>query len=289
MKFIRSLSAGVCGAGFLTVAIAQQNPVKFELPQVGTGAQTPAAQAAAPAQNAAPQATAPAPAAPAVKFTEAQLMEVYGYMLGARMNLADLEFSPAQIEAMARGMTMAATGQQPTYDAQQIGPQLQELLQQKQQTFMTKLRNANLADTAAFFTKLKDNKNVKELSGSGLRYEVLTEGKGAVAKAGQVAKIHYTGAFVNGQVFDSSQRAPQGQTAEPVEVLVQEGAMIPGMAEALLKMPVGSKWRLYIPPHLAYGDDGVAQAGIPPAATLIFEVELFEVKDAPKQPEEAKK
>ena len=53
------------------------------------------------------------------------------------------------------------------------------------------------------------------------------------------------------------------------------------MTEALLAMPTGSKWRLYIPPHLAYGDDGAQ--GIPPAATLLFEVEVFDVKDAPKQ------
>lgn len=285
MKFIRSLSAGVCGLGLLAAAIAQNNPVKFELPQVGSGTTTPAATTpATPAQNTPAPA---APAAPAVKFTEAQMMEVYGYMLGMRMNLAELEFTPAQIEAMAKGMTMAATGKQPTYDAEQIGPQLQEVLQKKQSALLLKIRNANLAATAEFFTKLKDNKAVKELSGSGLRYEVVTEGKGAVAKPGQLAKIHYTGAFINGQVFDTSMRAPEGQTPEPVDVLVQDGALIPGMAEALLKMPVGSKWRLYIPPHLAYGDDGAP--GIPPAATLLFEVEVFDVKDAPKQPEAAKK
>jgi FKBP-type peptidyl-prolyl cis-trans isomerase FklB len=285
MKFIRSLTAGVCGAGLLAAAIAQQNPVKFELPQVG--AQTPATQSAPAAQPGATATQPAAPATPAVKFTEAQMMEVYGYMLGVRMNLADLEFTPAQIEAMAKGMILAATGKQPTYDGQQIGPQLQELLQKKQQAFLTKIRNANLADTAAFFTKLKDNKNVKELGGTGLRYEILTEGKGAVAKPGQVARIHLIGAFINGQVFESTRAAPQGQTAEPVEVLVQDGANIPGIVEALKVMPTGSKWRLYVPPHLAFGDDG--NGAIPPAATLIFEIELFEVKDAPPQPEEAKK
>jgi FKBP-type peptidyl-prolyl cis-trans isomerase len=280
MKVIRSLSAGACALGLLAAAIAQQNPVKFELPQVGSGAANTAAPAT-PAQN-----QPAAPAAPAVKFTEAQMMEVYGYMLGVRSNMAEMEFTPAQIEAMARGMTMAATGKQPPYDGAQIGPQLQELLQKKQQTFMTKLRNANLADAAAFFTKLKDNKNVKELA-SGLRYEVVTEGKGAVAKPGQVAKIHLVGAFINGQVFESTRAAPEGQTAEPVEVLVQDGANIPGIVEALKLMPVGSKWRLYVPPHLAFGDEG--NRGIPPAATLLFEIEIFDVKDAPKQPEEAKK
>ena len=283
MKFLRSLSAGLCSCGLAAAALAQQpNPVKFELPQVGSAAsQQPAAQPAA--EPAAPA----APAAPAVKFTEAQMMEVYGWMLGARMNLADLEFTPAQIEGIARGMTLAATGKQPAYDAQAIGPQLQELLQKKQEGLMLKIRNANMAATAEFFAKLKENKAVKELSGSGLRYEVVTEGKGAVAKSGQVAKIHYTGAFVNGQVFDTSLQAPEGQTPAPVDVIVQEGALIPGMTEALLAMPTGSKWRLYIPPHLAYGDDGAP--GIPPSATLIFEVEVFEVKDAPKAPADAKK
>lgn len=284
MKFIRSLSAGLCSCGLLAAAIAQQaNPVKFELPQVGSGAQQPADQAAAPA--AAPA----APAAPAVKYSETQMMEVYGWMLGARMNLAELEFSAENVAAIAKGMTLAATGKQPDYDAQQIGPQLQEMLQKKQAALMQKIRNANLADAAAFFTKLKENKAVKELEGSnGLRYEVITEAKGGqVAKPGQVAKIHYTGAFINGQIFDTSMQAPEGQTPQPVEVLVQEGALIPGMTTALLNMPVGSKWRLYIPPHLAYGDDGAP--GIPPAATMVFEIELFEVKDAPKAPADAKK
>ncbi|MDP1580257.1 MAG: FKBP-type peptidyl-prolyl cis-trans isomerase [Candidatus Didemnitutus sp.] len=272
MKLIPILSAGICSLGLLAVASAQQAPVKFELPQVGA--------TAAPAQTA-PAATAiAAPVAPAPKFSEAQLMEVYGWMLGTRMNLAELEFTPAQIEGMAKGLAIAASGRQLTYDAQQIGPQLEELLRKKQETFITKIRYQNLADTANFFTKLKDNKAVKE-TGSGLRYEVLKDAKGAVAKAGQIATFHYTGSFINGQVFDSSLQAQEGQPVEPVQALVEEGALIAGMTEALLKMPVGSKWKLYIPPHLAYGDEG-AQS-IPPGATIIFEVELFSVADAPKQ------
>ena len=118
---------------------------------------------------------------------------------------------------------------------------------------------------------------------SGLRYEVVKAGTGATPKAGQVAKIHYTGSFINGQVFDSSV-----QRGEPIDLLVQapskedpRGA-IAGMVEGLQKMNVGGKYKLYIPPHLAYGDDGAQ--GIAPASTLIFEVELLEAKDAPKEP-----
>lgn len=278
MKFIRSFSAGVCSLGLLAAAVAQ-SPVKFELPQTGAAPAAPAA-----AQPAAPAAAAPA--APAVKFTDAQLMEVYGFMLGTRLNLFEQEFTAENVAAIAKGLAAAASNKEPSYDAQQIGPQLQEFLAQKQQLLLSKIRNSNLALAAEFFTKLKENKNVKEFP-SGLRYEVVTEGKGAVAKTGQVAKIHLVGAFLNGQIFENTRAAPQGQTAEPVDILVQDGTNIPGIIEALGKMPAGSKWRLFVPPHLAFGDEGAQ--GIPPAATLLFELEVFSVADAPKAPAAAAK
>lgn len=278
MKFTSKISAGIAAFGLLVAASAQtQNPVKFELPQVGNGAQTPAA---AP-QVQTPAASTPA-AAPAVTYTEAQIMEAYGWLLAARNNMAELEFTPANIEAMAKGMTEAVTGKSLTYDGQQMGQQLQAVLGKKQQVFLGKVRNANLANTAEFFTKLKENKAVKELpSSNGLRYEVLKEGKGQIAKDGQLAKIHLVGAFTNGQVFESTLQQQQGGgIPEPVDVLVKSGTSAPeGLIAALRNMPVGAKWRLYVPPHLAYGDDGAP--GIPPAATLIFEVEVFGVSDAP--------
>jgi FKBP-type peptidyl-prolyl cis-trans isomerase len=278
MKFINKITAGLVGLGLLVAAMAQnsaqpapaQNPVKFELPNVGGNAAQPAA--AAPA-------VAPAPAAP--KYTEAQLMEVFGFVTGLRMSLAELEFTPEQVDAMARGLARAAHGEQPTPEMQGMAPELEALMSKKQQVFVGKLRTRNLADAATFFTKLKENKAVQELP-DGLRYEVLKVGTGASPKAGQVAKIHYTGTFINGQVFDSSV-----QRGEPIDVFVQAPTkedprgVIAGMVEGLQKASVGSKIKLYIPPHLAYGDDG-AQS-IPPAATLIFEVELLDVKDAPKE------
>ncbi len=273
MKFSKQISAGLVSFGLLVAASAQsqpaQNPVKFELPKVGADASQPAA------------ADATAPAAPAApKFTEMQLMEVYGYMMGARMGLSQLEFTPAQIDAMSKGLAEAASGKQPGYELQQIGPQLQEFLQKKEQTFMGKLRAQGMADTAAFLAKLKDNKAVQELP-SGLRYEPVKVGTGASPKPGQLARINYKLSFIDGRVVeDSSQRG------EPVDLVVQvptqadPRGVIPGMAEGLQQMKVGGKARLYIPPHLAYGDEG--NQGIPPASTLIFDVELVDVKDAPK-------
>jgi FKBP-type peptidyl-prolyl cis-trans isomerase len=208
-------------------------------------------------------------------------MELYGYIMGRRASLAELEFSPEEISAMTRGIAAAARGEQINVDMKAMGPALEAYIGKKGQVFVGKLRNHNLAETAAFFTKLKDNKNVQELP-DGLRYEVLKPGTGASPKVGQMAKIHYTGSFIDGTTFDSSV-----QRGEPVDVFVQSPSkedprgVIPGMVEGLQKAAVGGKYKLYIPPHLAYGDDGTQ--GIPPAATLVFEIELIDVKDAPKE------
>jgi len=105
---------------------------------------------------------------------------------------------------------------------------------------------------------------------SGLLYEVLVEGTGATPKASDTVSTHYHGTLVDGTVFDSS--VQRGQPASfPVN------GVISGWTEALQLMPVGSKWRLVIPPELAYGDRG-AGADIKPGATLIFEVELLDIK-----------
>ncbi len=290
MKFMSKVSAALVTLGLLTAASAQE-PVKFTVPGVSTPAAQPAAPAKTPAAPAATAATpAAAPAAPAVKFTEAQLMEAFGYIFVLQSRLAiqvqALEFTPAQKEALLRGITLAVGGKELPYDAQQIQAQLQEFMSKKQEVFMGKLRNQNLAEGAAFFTKLKENKNVVELP-SGLRYEILKPATGAPGKPGQLATIHYTGALLSGQVFDSSV-----ERKEPLDLLLQAangtnpGGAMPGMVEGLLKVGVGGKARLYIPPSLAYGDDGFQ--GIPPGATLVFEVEVLGVKDAPKEAPAAK-
>ena len=105
---------------------------------------------------------------------------------------------------------------------------------------------------------------------SGLLYEVLQEGSGDKPKATDTVSTHYHGTLVDGTVFDSS--VDRGQPASfPVN------GVITGWTEALQLMSVGSKWRLVIPPELAYGDRG-AGADIKPGATLVFEVELLEIQ-----------
>jgi FKBP-type peptidyl-prolyl cis-trans isomerase len=104
---------------------------------------------------------------------------------------------------------------------------------------------------------------------SGLQYEVLRAGTGARPTSEQTVEVHYHGSLIDGTVFDSS--VERGQTISfPVT------GVIPGWVEALQLMQVGAKWRLFIPSNLAYGDRG--QGPIPPASTLIFDVELIGIE-----------
>lgn len=124
---------------------------------------------------------------------------------------------------------------------------------------------ANLKEGMAF---LEANKNKPGVftTDSGLQYEIIAEGHGAKPKSTQTVTCHYHGTLLNGTIFDSSVK--RGAPASfPLN------RVISGWTEALQMMPVGSKWRLYLPPHLAYGNMQVGS--IPPNSTLIFEVELL--------------
>ena len=152
-------------------------------------------------------------------------------------------------------------------DAAKVSTEFQALMQKKQEEKQKKLSETNGAEGTKFLADNKAKEGVKTTA-SGLQYKVITEGKGVTPKATDIVKVHYTGKLVNGTVFDSS------TGKEPVEFPVN--GVIPGWVEALQLMPQGSKWELYIPSDLAYGPAG--NQGIPPASTLIFEVELLEVK-----------
>ena len=104
---------------------------------------------------------------------------------------------------------------------------------------------------------------------SGLQYQILQKGEGATPTAADKVKCHYHGTLINGTVFDSSV-----QRGEPAVFGVSQ--VIPGWVEALQLMPVGSKWRLFIPANLAYGEHGAGDA-IEPNSALVFDVELLDI------------
>ena len=104
---------------------------------------------------------------------------------------------------------------------------------------------------------------------SGLQYQILQKGEGATPTASDKVKCHYHGTLINGTVFDSSV-----QRGEPAVFGVSQ--VIPGWVEALQLMPVGSKWRLFIPANLAYGEHGAGDA-IEPNSALVLDVELLDI------------
>ncbi|MER3463778.1 MAG: peptidylprolyl isomerase [Chitinophagaceae bacterium] len=119
----------------------------------------------------------------------------------------------------------------------------------------------------AFMEENKKRERVVELP-NGIQYEILKEGNGPKPQPSATIKAHYRGALLNGKEFDSSFKRNQPFTAGLRQ-------LIKGWQDVLPMMPVGSTWRLWIPSHLAYGDNGTG--GIPPGATLLFDIELLEI------------
>ena len=134
---------------------------------------------------------------------------------------------------------------------------------------LTELGNENLQAGQAYLEKNKQDKNVVTLD-NGLQYKILEVGKGKKPKLEDEVVVHYKGTLIDGTEFDSSYRR-----GEPISFNVN--GVIQGWQQALTLMPEGSKWVLAIPPHLAYGARGSGPA-IGPNETLLFEVELLEVK-----------
>lgn len=239
-------------SGGLATGYAQD--VKFNLPNQGE-------------QPAGGNATAPAAAAAKPSFTENQLVEELGWFYGKKMGLSELGFSKAELSALIKGMSLAADGKESPYELEKIGPEVDAFMQKKQTAYMDKLKQKSMADNLAFFTKLKENKNVQELP-DGLRYEIIKPGTGAYPKPTDTVKVNYVGTLVDGTVFDSSV-----ERNEPATFALNE--VIPGWTEGIQKINKGGKIKLYVPPQLAYGDQ--ARPGIPPGSTLIFDVELLDI------------
>lgn len=153
---------------------------------------------------------------------------------------------------------------------------LQKDMMERQKTQMKELGQKNLTDGQKFLDENKKNKDVVTLP-SGLQYKIIKEGKGESPKANDMVTTNYVGKLINGTEFDNSYKR-----GEPVKFNVS--GVIPAWTEALQLMKPGAKWELFVPPKLAYGENGVGQI-IGPNSTLIFEVELVSVdKDKAEKP-----
>jgi FKBP-type peptidyl-prolyl cis-trans isomerase FkpA len=153
-------------------------------------------------------------------------------------------------------------------DSQKIMNEMQEKVMKKQEEDRKKVSSENIEKGKKFLEENKAKEGVKTTE-SGLQYKIITEGKGVKPKVTDTVTVHYAGKLIDGTEFDSS--AKHGQPATfPLD------GVIPGWTEVLQLMPQGSKWEVYIPSELAYGEGG--QGPIPASSTLIFEIELLEVK-----------
>jgi FKBP-type peptidyl-prolyl cis-trans isomerase len=198
-----------------------------------------------------------------VDFTggKARTSYAFGMMVGKDLKQAGLEIDYA---AFIEGLRSAMEDGQTIMDrdeALEIVQNAFESAMQKQSAELQAKENAFLAETASL-----QGINATD---SGLLYMVLEEGSGSKPTINDIVRVHYEGALTNGTVFDSSYARD-----EPEEIPLN--MVIPGWAEGIMLMNVGSKYRLYIPSSMAYGERGAGQI-IPPFSTLIFTVELLDI------------
>lgn len=201
------------------------------------------------------------------KYNTIELRASYGVGRQMGEQLASNPFEGVDADAVAQGVLDALNGK----DSQVPRPELEEAFrtigtrmqekQSQQAKAQAKVGELFLAENAK-----KDGVTVTE---SGLQYEIITVGTGEKPTAKSRVKTHYHGTLIDGTVFDSSV-----QRGTPIDFPVN--GVIAGWTEALQLMPVGSKWRLYIPHNLAYGERG-AGASIAPFSALIFDVELLDI------------
>jgi len=175
-------------------------------------------------------------------------------------------------DLLAKGIKDAFAGTKPLLTEKEVHDTLtafQKEMMAKMQEKQKKMGDKNKLDGEAFLAENKKKEGVKALP-SGLQYKVITEGTGKSPKATDTVTVNYKGTLIDGTEFDSSYRRGQ-----PVSFPVN--GVIAGWTEALQLMKEGSKWQLFIPSNLAYGEKGAGNT-IGPNAVLIFEVELISIK-----------
>jgi len=216
----------------------------------------------------------PATAAkPAISGSLTSSQDSISYSIGLFMaqNLKQQGMGDLNNALLTRGLEDAMQGQKTLLTQEQAGMVMNTFMQKQYAVKNAEGMKASAENKkigTAFLTENKAKTGVMTTA-SGLQYSVEKEGTGAKPTATDRVKVHYTGKLLDGKVFDSS--VERGQ---PAEFGVNE--VIKGWTEALQLMPVGSKWKLYIPSDLAYGDRG-AGADIKPGSTLVFDVELLDI------------
>lgn len=209
---------------------------------------------------------------PAASNTYSKEDDKAAYSIGfftGKSNVQHLE--SLNVDAYIAGFRDAYAKKQPVMSEEEMKTVLDSFKQKLAAAAYAKAQQeaeANKAKSAAYLAENGKKQGVITTA-SGLQYEVLTQGKGTKPKPTDIVKVHYNGTLIDGTVFDSSV-----QRGEPA--VFQLDQVITGWTEALQLMPTGSKYRLTLPPELAYGEQGAGP--IPANAVLTFEVELIGIE-----------
>ncbi|WP_163322056.1 FKBP-type peptidyl-prolyl cis-trans isomerase [Draconibacterium mangrovi] len=208
------------------------------------------------------------PAAVKLETSADSVSYAIGVLVGAN-NKQQLETAPGSeemnLEAMAAAFRLASLGEEVEITEADANAIVQQFFRDASE----RENQANLEEGNKFLEENGKREGVTTTE-SGLQYEVLTEGTGEKPGETDKVRVHYHGTLIDGTVFDSSV-----DRGEPVVFGVTQ--VIPGWTEALQLMPVGSKWKVYIPSNLAYGANPRPGGAIEPNMALIFEVELLEI------------
>jgi len=219
----------------------------------------------ASAQGAAPPAAPPASASDVA----AQASYAIGLNIGVSMRRDGVTVDSHEL---LRGLQDGLSGAKPALSEDQMRAaitQLQAGVQAARQAKAAELAKANQAEGDAFLKANAAKPGVVTLP-DGLQYQIVKAGTGPTPKQSDAVIVNYRGTLISGKEFDSSQ-------AHGGPATLSVGGVIKGWKEALQRMPVGSKWRLFVPAALAYGDKG-AGADIGPGAVLIFDIELLSIQ-----------
>jgi FKBP-type peptidyl-prolyl cis-trans isomerase FklB len=248
--------------------------------QTSSAAKTPKAAGTSTAPAKTPASTAKTAGVTPLKTSKQKFSYALGMNMGANLaaNLhkQSVDFDPNIVAQGVRASMAGGKTLMTKEEAQAALKEVQDQLQKKQQEKAQVTGEANKKEGEAFLAANKSKEGVVTLP-SGLQYKILKAGTGPKPTAADSVVCNYKGTLINGTEFDSSYKRGQPATF-PV------GGVIKGWTEALQLMPVGSKWQLFIPSSLAYGDRG-AGGDIGPGATLIFEVELMSIQEKPKAEE----
>lgn len=193
-------------------------------------------------------------------------MNELSYSLGVSvgLNLKDQGFEVNSVEDFAQAMNDVLSGNDLAIPAEKVN----EIVNNYFQDLQAK-RAAEMQEGQKAFFEENGKREQVTTTDSGLQYEVFTEGKGEKPAPTEKVTVHYHGTLIDGTVFDSSI-----QRGEPASFPVN--GVIQGWQEALTLMTAGSKWRVFIPSELAYGERGAGNA-IPPHSPLVFDIELISI------------